>query len=316
MRNRAILASKDEDCIFWCAAKSGEYNVKLGYEVQRHRVINLNWLGKLCWNNWILPKARAFLWIALHVCILTGDRLKTIGIHGPSWCVLCNTEKESVDYLLFNCTFARKCWEWFLRMVNLCTVRNGSLKEFLVSWPMFSQTKWGALWLVGPAMIVWLIWKERKKRIFKETSKPIDVVISNLKATIEEAICGKSRNVRKFRFNDWDAEMERNWSLKNVIFHYPKKKIDRENVRWTKPHSNLGQAEYGAVIRNEDGNILSGTYEHIGCASNNEEELRALEAGLLLCKQKGLTNVQIEGDSQIIINGVINSRFTNWKLAR
>ncbi|XP_059068502.1 uncharacterized protein LOC131859007 [Cryptomeria japonica] len=163
MRNRVILALEDEDCIFWRVAKSGEYNVKLGYEVQRHRVINPNWPSKLCWNNWILPKARAFLWIALHGRILTGDRLKTIGIHGPSWCVLCNAEEESVDHLLFNYMFAQKCWEWFLRMANLCTVRNGSLKEFLVSWPMFNQTKWGALWLVGPVMIVWLIWKERNK---------------------------------------------------------------------------------------------------------------------------------------------------------
>lgn len=66
LRNRAILASDDEDCIFWCVAKSGEYSVKLGYEVQRNRVINPNWPSKLCWNSWVLPKEGAFLWIALN----------------------------------------------------------------------------------------------------------------------------------------------------------------------------------------------------------------------------------------------------------
>lgn len=123
--------------------------------------------------------------------------------------------------------------------------------------------------------------------------------------------------------------MERNWSFNNTIFHYPKKKINRKEVNWAKPHSNWvklnfdgackgnpGQADYGAVIWDKDGRILSGTYRHIGCVTNNKEELRALEVGLLLCKQKGLSNVQIEGDSQIIINGVINSRFLNWKLTK
>ncbi|GLJ37446.1 hypothetical protein SUGI_0760820 [Cryptomeria japonica] len=123
--------------------------------------------------------------------------------------------------------------------------------------------------------------------------------------------------------------MEKNLSLKNASFHYPRKQIDRSKVRWAKPHCNWvklnfdganrgnhGQAGYGAVIRDEVGNIVSGTYGHIGRATNNEAKLRALEAGLLLCKQKGLSNVQVEGDSQIIINGVINSRFTNWKMAK
>ncbi|GLJ10315.1 hypothetical protein SUGI_0125930 [Cryptomeria japonica] len=154
MRNRAILASGEEDCLFWCAAKSRGYSVKLGYEVQRLRVVNPSWPSKLCWNNWVLPKAGAFLWIALNSHILTGNKLKTIGIHGPSWCVLCNADEESVDHLLFNCKFAQRCWEWFLSMMNLRIVRNVSLKDFLVSWPIFNQSKWGALWLVGLAMIV------------------------------------------------------------------------------------------------------------------------------------------------------------------
>ncbi|XP_059070391.1 uncharacterized protein LOC131860054 [Cryptomeria japonica] len=178
-------------------------------------------------------------------------------------------------------------------------------------------------------MIVWQIWKERNKRIFKEISNPIAVVISNLKASIEEALSGKSKNVRKLRLNDWDLEMEKIWSFKNVICHYPNKKIDRKQARWTKPHynwvklnfdgacrGNPGQAGYGAVIRDEVGNIVASTYGQIGHTTNNDAKIRALMAGLLLCKNKGLTNVQIEGDSQIIINGIINSRFTNWQLAR
>ncbi|XP_059076997.1 uncharacterized protein LOC131876189 [Cryptomeria japonica] len=78
-----------------------------------------------------------------------------------------------------------------------------------------------------------------------------------------------------------------------------------------KGKGNPGQAGFGVVIQNKDGNVVSGTYGSIGRATNNEAEIRALEAGLLLCKEKGLTNVQIEGDSQIIVNGVTNGKFLN-----
>lgn len=41
-----------------------------------------------------------------------------------------------------------------------------------------------------------------------------------------------------------------------------------------------------------------------------------MEVGLELCADKGLSKVIIEGDSQIVINGVIKWKFINWKLYR
>ncbi|GLJ17808.1 hypothetical protein SUGI_0311430 [Cryptomeria japonica] len=41
-----------------------------------------------------------------------------------------------------------------------------------------------------------------------------------------------------------------------------------------------------------------------------------MEAGLELCVDKGLSKVIIEGDSQIVLNGVSNRKFLNWKLIR
>ncbi|XP_059070603.1 uncharacterized protein LOC131860240 [Cryptomeria japonica] len=137
LSSRSILASDEEDNLFWCAAKLGEYSVKLGYEVQRHKAFNLNWPSKLCWN---------------------------------------------------------RCWDWFLGMVSLYTARSVTLKEFLVAWPRSSQSKWGVLWLIDLAIIVWSIWKERNKQIFKESSKPVELVIDNLKAGIEEVICEAIRD--------------------------------------------------------------------------------------------------------------------------
>ncbi|GLJ07157.1 hypothetical protein SUGI_0060020 [Cryptomeria japonica] len=66
LNSRHIPVSNDDDNIFWCGYKTREYNVKLGYEAQRIRSPITSWPHKLCWNNRLLPKAGAFLWISLH----------------------------------------------------------------------------------------------------------------------------------------------------------------------------------------------------------------------------------------------------------
>ncbi|XP_059066510.1 uncharacterized protein LOC131857802 [Cryptomeria japonica] len=110
IKDRKIPESVEKDNIIWCAAKSGVYNSKLGYEVQRQRGSNNTWQHKLCWNHKILPKVGAFLWIALHTRNLMGDRLKTIGILGPNRCVMCRVDEESANHLLFSCPVVEYCW--------------------------------------------------------------------------------------------------------------------------------------------------------------------------------------------------------------
>ncbi|GLJ26291.1 hypothetical protein SUGI_0505320 [Cryptomeria japonica] len=61
-------------------------------------------------------------------------------------------------------------------------------------------------------------------------------------------------------------------------------------------------------------NLICGVYGNSGEISNNEAEIRALEAGLSMCVKKNISKVIIEGDSQDIINGVIQSSFHNWRL--
>ncbi|GLJ31002.1 hypothetical protein SUGI_0619800 [Cryptomeria japonica] len=83
LKGRKVHISNEADTLIWNVAKSGNYKVNLGYEIQRRRQKDSNWPMILCWDKRALPKAGAFLWIALHGRILTSDRLKTIGISKP-----------------------------------------------------------------------------------------------------------------------------------------------------------------------------------------------------------------------------------------
>ncbi|GLJ12071.1 hypothetical protein SUGI_0183340 [Cryptomeria japonica] len=76
----------------------------------------------------------------------------------------------------------------------------------------------------------------------------------------------------------------------------------------------MGVVGYGVVIKNCASKLEHGVYGGLGMATNNEAEIRALEVGLNLCVQNGYSKVLIEGDSQVIINGIIKSKFQCRKL--
>jgi len=49
-------------------------------------------------------------------------------------------------------------------------------------------------------------------------------------------------------------------------------------------------------------------------STNNEVEVQALILGVRLCRDLKIRNLEIEGDSMIVINGLRSKRLVNWKL--
>lgn len=101
LKGRKVHISNEEDTLIWNPEKSSNYKVNLGYELQRRRQKDSNCPAILCWDKRVLPKASAFLWIALDGRILTSDKIKTIGISRPSRCCLCKEEEDIFDHLLY-----------------------------------------------------------------------------------------------------------------------------------------------------------------------------------------------------------------------
>jgi len=67
---------------------------------------------------------------------------------------------------------------------------------------------------------------------------------------------------------------------------------------------NPGIASFGGVLRDENYSLLFIFHYHLGRATNNMEELMALEQCLEFLKQDNLHNVIVEADSKLIINSV------------
>ncbi|XP_020579072.1 uncharacterized protein LOC110023808 isoform X2 [Phalaenopsis equestris] len=63
---------------------------------------------------------------------------------------------------------------------------------------------------------------------------------------------------------------------------------------------NPGKAGAGAVLRTEDGNVISHVREGLGIATNNVAEYRALILGMKYALMRGFKHIRVQGDSQLV----------------
>ncbi|GLJ15393.1 hypothetical protein SUGI_0252690 [Cryptomeria japonica] len=123
-------------------------------------------------------------------------------------------------------------------------------------------------------------------------------------------------------------EMEQVWKLKQSSSHIQGvKSLERRKVKWKPPpigwkkmnfdgasKGNPGISGFGAVVRDEEGNLVGVVCGQAGLVSNNIAEIITLEEGLKWASTNDISKVVIEGDSKVILGGVIKKRFTNWCL--
>ena len=77
---------------------------------------------------------------------------------------------------------------------------------------------------------------------------------------------------------------------------------------------NSGKVGIGIIINNDKGEWIAKKAFSIFPTSNNLVELKALEEGLKICSDLGLSKIVIEGDSQIILNAIRKKTTPNWVL--
>jgi probable phosphoglycerate mutase len=65
---------------------------------------------------------------------------------------------------------------------------------------------------------------------------------------------------------------------------------------------NPGPAAYGYVLETEDGTVLDARGETIGVATNNVAEYRALLAGLESALERGVEELEVVSDSELLVN--------------
>ena len=67
---------------------------------------------------------------------------------------------------------------------------------------------------------------------------------------------------------------------------------------------NPGPAAIGVVIRDAEGEVITDAAEAIGMATNNVAEYRALLRGIELAAQHGASELELRGDSELVVKQV------------
>jgi ribonuclease HI len=68
---------------------------------------------------------------------------------------------------------------------------------------------------------------------------------------------------------------------------------------------NPGPAAFGYVLEAEDGTVLDARGEKIGVATNNVAEYSALIAGLEAALERGVTDLEVVSDSELLVKQML-----------
>lgn len=177
IRNQPAIFEKDT--WIWRHSRDGIYSVKTGYEIALSRNKrelmrsqnarpSLNPLKAQIWDILAPPELKVFIWKAVSEAIPVQDGLQDRGIKCDQTCQTCGMEGESINHVLFSCTFARQVWaisrfpspdggfndrSFYANLSYLITTwkSKGDLKEITKFFPS----------------TLWYLWKNRNTLLFE-----------------------------------------------------------------------------------------------------------------------------------------------------
>jgi len=130
-----FVLNNENDILLWSwDTKKGLVNAKQAYEVQ---MLEKDTEETNCYykelGTWQVPlKIKLFFWLMLEQRILTRENLVKRGFLGPSRCVLCGKDEETVLHLFVECNFTNNIWTLVLKDLKLKNYGvGGHILEFL-----------------------------------------------------------------------------------------------------------------------------------------------------------------------------------------
>lgn len=190
LSNRKICYSDKKDIIRWGYEARGTFTTKEAYNLIIRNQIVKDPLWNKVWTPIIWPKVSTFLWLLCQNKILTWDNLQKRSFHGPSMCPNCKQAKETTKHLINSGPLANRLWE----KVSFRCQKDGRVKEDIPNtvrtWAInpYKSKLLNTLWKLIPGFLMWIVWKERSHRIFKDQSSPLEVLWNNMRQNLRETL--------------------------------------------------------------------------------------------------------------------------------
>jgi hypothetical protein len=126
------------------------------------------------------------------------------GFLGPSHCHLCQVKEETTDHLLDECSYTTKIWDSVACIYNQSNRVRGNISAFIIDWnERYNENEMVNLYgNITSGMIIWEIWKERNKCIFRNENIPTERMKDEIVSQIREMVQRHNYNKEKFQLTD------------------------------------------------------------------------------------------------------------------
>jgi len=111
LQKRCIRYSEGRDILRWGYKPKGSFSTSNAYKIICTDSSPPDPIWSRIWDSGTWPKVSFFLWLVGHQKILTWDKLRRRNYHGPSICVNCKSQEETLQHLLDSCPLANHLWE-------------------------------------------------------------------------------------------------------------------------------------------------------------------------------------------------------------
>ena len=122
LREAEITLNTVLDSLVWKGnMKNDIVTTKLAYEslLKVHSSFQSMWWHSVLWMKKVARKIKCFFLLTLNHKILLWDSLQRRGFQGPSRCIFCLEESESVEHLFFLCRVFRYLWSLIYEFFNV-----------------------------------------------------------------------------------------------------------------------------------------------------------------------------------------------------
>ncbi|KAF5200233.1 hypothetical protein FRX31_010180, partial [Thalictrum thalictroides] len=109
------------------------------------------------------------------------------GTHVVPLCSSCGLLNETISHLFLHCLLALQVWSELLKPRQKCyalVLTADSVEELLIVWPKGKGLQLGKkVWDLLPYAIMWVLWRVRNEKIFRNKMSSIEMISMEVKAT-------------------------------------------------------------------------------------------------------------------------------------
>ncbi|OUZ99415.1 Reverse transcriptase zinc-binding domain [Macleaya cordata] len=200
MLNTHVL-TEDEDPRIWTKEKKGSFTLSSCYD-NIHKGGMMEFPHKEVWVSDIPMKICFFVWQVFHDSVPTMDNLSRKGMININKCEMCCKDLETVDHLLYHCSFTIDIWDGFLLEFGVRWAFRKNVKNFFAEGDTNYFLEAGNfLWKALPFTICWVLWNERNQLIFEGKAKVKEKIVLDIKALMMYW-ASPLKKLRGFHFED------------------------------------------------------------------------------------------------------------------